>query len=225
MKWKDDIERSGEEKEPGGDYVDEPPYSPLGAEEHGKFSLKSLGQLNPVILIGAGVAIFVILLLIVFVPRGGDNIDQQLQPLTAQLQQLERRLGSVEGQEPVLAQLVEKGNAIDTLLARLDRFEAFANLRMDQITERLEKLENAPKSAPPAAAAPKAAAPKAVPQKTALAPAKKAAPKTHTVKAGETLYGISRSYGVSIDQLLRMNNLAKGAVIQPGQRLTVGSGN
>lgn len=220
MKWKDDIERRGEEKEPGGDYVDEPPYSPLGAEEHGKFSFRSLGQLNPVMLIGAGVAIFVILLLIVFVPRGGVNIDQQLQPLTAQLQQLERRLGSVEGQEPVLAQLVEKGNAIDTLLARLDRFEAFANLRMDQITERLEKIENAPKSAPPAPAAPKA-----VPQKTAAAPAKKAAAKTHTVKAGETLYGISRSYGVSLDQLMRLNNLAKGAVIQPGQRLKVGSGN
>lgn len=220
MKWKDDIERRGDEKEPGGDYVDEPPYSPLGAEEHGKFSLRSFGQLNPVMLIGAGVAIFVILLLIVFVPRGGVNIDQQLQPLTAQLQQLERRLGSVEGQEPVLAQLVEKGNAIDTLLARLDRFEAFANLRMDQITERLEKIENAPKIAPPAPAAPKA-----VPQKTAAAPAKKAAAKTHTVKAGETLYGISRSYGVSLDQLMRMNNLAKGAVIQPGQRLKVGSGN
>lgn len=218
MKWKDDIEQRGEGKEPGNDYVDEPPYSPLGTEERGQFSLKSLAQLNPVLLIAAGAALVVILLLIIFIPRGGGNLDQQLQPLTAQLQQLERRLGSVEGQEPLLDQLVEKGNAIDTLLARLDRFEAFANLRMDQITERLEKIENAPKAAPPAAAAPKA-----VPQKTAAAPAKAAA-KTHTVKAGETIYGISRSYGLSVDQLLQMNKLAKGAVIQPGQRLTVSSG-
>lgn len=219
MKWKDDIEQRGEEKEPGNDYVDEPPYSPLGTEERGQFSLKSLAQLNPVLLIAAGAALVVILLLIVFIPRGGGNLDQQLQSLTAQLQQLERRLGSVEGQEPLLDQLVEKGNAIDTLLARLDRFEAFANLRMDQITERLEKIENTPKAPPPAAAAPQA-----VPQKTAAAPAKKAAAKTHTVKAGETIYGISRSYGLSVDQLLQMNKLAKGAVIQPGQRLTVSSG-
>ncbi|HSM75297.1 MAG TPA: LysM domain-containing protein [Desulfobacterales bacterium] len=213
MKWKDDIEQRGDQREPGSDYVDEPPYSPLG-EEGGKFGLKSLGQLNPVVLIAAGAAAVVILLLILFTPRGGD-IDRQLEPLRAQLQGLEQRLAGVEGQEPVVAQLVEKGNAMDTLLARLDRFEAFANLRMDQITERLEKIENTPRTPPPAAAAPK---------KTAAAPAKKAV-KTHTVKAGETLYGISRSYGLSVDQLMRMNGLAKGAVIQPGQRLTVSSGN
>lgn len=222
MKWKDDIEQRGDEREPGSDYVDEPPYSPLG-EEGGKFGLKSLGQLNPVVLIAAGAAVVVILLLIVFTPRGGD-IDRQLEPLRAQLQGLEQRLAGVEAQEPVVAQLVEKGNAIDTLLARLDRFEAFANLRMDQITERLEKIENTPRTPPPAAAAPKAAPPKAAPKKTAAVPAKKAV-KTHTVKAGETLYGISRSYGLSVDQLMRMNGLAKGAIIQPGQRLTVSSGN
>ena len=223
MKWKDDIEQRGDEREPGSDYVDEPPYSPLGDEERGKFSLKSLGQLNPVVLIAAGAAAVVILLLILFTPRGG-NIERQLEPLRAQLQQLEQRLAGVEGQEPVVAQLVEKGNAIDTLLARLDRFEAFSNLRMDQITERLEKIENTLRTPPPAAAAPKAAPPKAVPKKTAAAPAKKTV-KTHTVKAGETLYGISRSYGLSVDQLMRMNGLAKGAIIQPGQRLTVSSGN
>lgn len=218
MKWKDDYEQREEEREPGAEFVDEPPYSPLGAEESGKFSLKSLGQLNPLLLVAAGAAIIVILLLIVFIPRGGGDIEEQLRPLTAQLQQLEQRLGIVEGQEPVLAQLVEKGNAIDTLIARVDRIEAFANLRMDQLTERLEKIEKAPKPAPPAAAAPKT-----VPRKTAKAPAKKAAIKTHTVKAGETLYGISRKYGLSVDQLLKMNNLGKGAIIKPGQRLKVGS--
>ncbi|MCU0557223.1 MAG: hypothetical protein MUF67_07965 [Desulfobacterales bacterium] len=83
MKWKDDIEQRGEEKEPGNDYVDEPPYSPLGTEERGQFSLKSLAQLNPVLLIAAGAALVVILLLIVFIPRGGGNLDQQLQSLTA----------------------------------------------------------------------------------------------------------------------------------------------
>jgi LysM repeat protein len=220
MKWKDDYEQREEEREPGAEYVDEPPYSPLGAEESGKFSLKSLGQFNPVLLIAAGAAILVILLLIVFIPGGGDDIDEQLRPLAAQLQQLEQRLGIVEGQEPVLAQLVEKGNVIDTLVARVDRIEAFANLRMDQITERLEKIEKAAKATPPVAAVSKA-----VPRKTAKAPAKKAAVKNHTVKAGETLYGISRKYGLSVDQLMQMNNLAKGAVIKPGQRLKVGSGN
>ena len=43
----------------------------------------------------------------------------------------------------------------------------------------------------------------------------------HEVLAGETLYGISRSYGLSVDELRRLNRLASKAVIYPGQKLIV----
>ena len=44
---------------------------------------------------------------------------------------------------------------------------------------------------------------------------------THTVVAGETLYGISRQYGVSVDQLMAANPDVRPAALRVGQKLRV----
>ncbi len=50
-------------------------------------------------------------------------------------------------------------------------------------------------------------------------------PGAHTVRAGETPSSIARKYGVTAAQLMKANGLASGAVIRPGQRLSLpGSG-
>jgi len=46
----------------------------------------------------------------------------------------------------------------------------------------------------------------------------------HVVKAGEFPGKIARDYGMSVDELLRINNLTKNSVIRPGQKLTVKPG-
>jgi membrane-bound lytic murein transglycosylase D len=49
--------------------------------------------------------------------------------------------------------------------------------------------------------------------------------RTHRVKDGESLWSISRRYGMSVPQLARMNHVSTATVLQPGQRLQVaGSG-
>jgi membrane-bound lytic murein transglycosylase D len=49
--------------------------------------------------------------------------------------------------------------------------------------------------------------------------------RTHRVKEGESLWSISRRYGMSVGALARMNNISSKAVLRPGQRLQVaGSG-
>ena len=45
----------------------------------------------------------------------------------------------------------------------------------------------------------------------------------YTVKAGDTLYGISRKSGVSVNQLLSLNGLSLSSVIRPGQSLSLGN--
>jgi membrane-bound lytic murein transglycosylase MltF len=59
---------------------------------------------------------------------------------------------------------------------------------------------------------------------------KKTAPKTvkkksgvryHTVRSGETLYSISRRYGISVDKIARLNKLRSKKVIHPGTKLRV----
>ncbi|MCS7038962.1 MAG: LysM peptidoglycan-binding domain-containing protein [Anaerolineae bacterium] len=43
----------------------------------------------------------------------------------------------------------------------------------------------------------------------------------HVVRAGETLYGISRQYGVPLDQLAAINQITNPATIRVGQRLII----
>jgi len=47
---------------------------------------------------------------------------------------------------------------------------------------------------------------------------------SHLVKTGDTLYLISKQYGISLDDLLKANNLSSSAQIYPGQRLTIPKG-
>jgi membrane-bound lytic murein transglycosylase D len=49
--------------------------------------------------------------------------------------------------------------------------------------------------------------------------------RVHRVRSGESLWSISRKYGMSVAQLARMNHISTKSVLQPGQRLQVaGSG-
>lgn len=51
------------------------------------------------------------------------------------------------------------------------------------------------------------------------APGSATRPPWHTVRAGETLYGIAFRYGLSADQLAAWNQLGDGTLIRVGQRL------
>jgi LysM repeat protein len=45
--------------------------------------------------------------------------------------------------------------------------------------------------------------------------------RSHLVCRGDTLWDISRRYGVSVDDLKRANGLRGRAIIKPGQRLLI----
>ena len=47
---------------------------------------------------------------------------------------------------------------------------------------------------------------------------------TYTVKRGDTLYGISNQYGVSVTDLANANNISTNATLQIGQTLTIPRG-
>ncbi len=96
------------------------------------------------------------------------------------------------------------------LAARLDRLEADINSKMDQIIKALESRKEPPTQPPiPAAKAPQ-------PEKKEEKAAK---PQIHKVRAGETLYRISRRYGITVEQLRKINNLGPNAKIYPGQEI------
>ena len=43
----------------------------------------------------------------------------------------------------------------------------------------------------------------------------------HEVQPGDTLFGIARQYGISLDELCRLNDITPEQVIYPGQKLLV----
>jgi membrane-bound lytic murein transglycosylase D len=51
---------------------------------------------------------------------------------------------------------------------------------------------------------------------------KKAMEQYHTVRRGDTLWGVARRYGMSMDDLRRLNGLSKTAGVKIGQKLKVG---
>lgn len=61
-----------------------------------------------------------------------------------------------------------------------------------------------------------------VPTPTATSPAQPtAAPVTYTIKAGDTLSGIADLFGVTVDDIVRANNMADPNALQVGQVLTI----
>ncbi len=68
---------------------------------------------------------------------------------------------------------------------------------------------------PPKASKPTASKPKPKP-----APKPSSSARSHTVKRGDTLYGLSRKYGVSVSAIQRANKL-RNTTIHVGQRLSI----
>ena len=124
-------------------------------------------------------------------------------PLQSKVVALEQRIGGLEKR---IAELQGKISAPAPDLALLQRVDA-----LSQKMEALEKQKQPaaePKAKPPTPSKPTASAEK----------------KYHTVQKGETLYGISKKYGISVEELRKLNNLSKDPSLRTGQKLLVSPG-
>jgi len=164
----------------------------------------------PYILGGLGLVIIAILLVIVL-SRPSDVVDrQQLQALEERIQGLEKGLATVGLMDQALDRIDNYEKELNLIMERVDRFEGTVTTQIDQIIKELGTLHQKTGSAP----APKAKTPQPVAKST---PEKKTA--VHEVSAGETMYSISRRYGLTVEQLRTYNNIGKDAAIRPGQKL------
>ncbi len=171
-----------------------------------KFKSKQSKEIQmPVILIGAGL-LALIMFLFVFLLKGSK-------PDTEQMDKMERNVKNIKYS---VVKLDEKVMDLEKLVNRVDRLE-------QTLLTRLQETENKPAPSKqhekPAAVSKPAHISKKVPVKT---PKKiKKRPQYHQVTPQETLYSISRQYGLSVDQLRNINKLAPGVAIHPGQKLRV----
>jgi LysM repeat protein len=164
----------------------------------------------PSIIAAVGFLILIILLIAVLSRTQDLAEKKQLLALEQRLEQLERRLGGLEDMNKQKIVSPTPETQLDLLAERLDRLETNVNAKIDQVITELQRDDRTPVQQK----APKAITPPA-PKKE-----KKAmTPTAHKVQAGETLYRISRQYGISIEQLRTYNKLGPNAKIYPGQEL------
>ncbi len=210
MQWKDSQDSvESNEEEPEAFYEEE--YSPLGVKT-GASSGVTRRISTPVIWIPAVVILLV--LLYIFLPIGNNGQDTaQLKGLEARLDQLEKRMLKLESVGERVLNLEKNAKDNGTLEKRQARLETTIAKRMDQVDKELLQLRKdletrrlKKSTAPPASEQ----------KKTTLDRANH-----HVVKKGETLYSISRRYGLTVEQLRKINNLDKNSVIFIGQKLTV----
>ena len=159
--------------------------------------------LNPLTIGGVGLIILVVLL-VIFLSGPEDVVDsRQLQSLETKIQQLEKKLASIGVMDQALDRLGKQEQKLNLISERFDRFNSTVTTQIDQIIKELGALHQKSSQAPQ-------------PVKTDQ---KETKPKFHQVGPKETLWGISRQYGLTLDQLRSYNNIGRKATIQPGQRL------
>lgn len=136
-----------------------------------------------------------------------DALAEEVARLAKHLDDMEFRLANLEQASAGDESVATLSTNYDTLSRQFQALETKLGRNLNQLNSKIAALEKQQKSvAKPAAAPPKA---------------KQA--KVHVVKAGETLYQISRKYGLTVDQLTQLNNLGKNVTIKPGQKLNVGT--
>jgi len=202
----------------GGEEREEPYEYTAREDNTAKRSLK------PVLIAGGGllVAVIVVLMFLSGSPKSAEK--DQLKSIETRLKQIEEKFAKLDWIDTGMARLDRKEKDFATLAERMAQMESSMNRRIDQLGKEAVKPATKPE---PATAKTESTPPRpeAAPAKSAPATPKAekdSKAKVHVVEKGETLYGISRRYGIPAEQLFKINQLSPKDPIRPGQKLILG---
>lgn len=188
----------------------------LGREEYYANHSSIFQNKSSLAYIMGGIGLIIIVILLVIVLAGPSDVAdrEQLQALDERIQKLEKQLTTIGLLDQALVRIDDNEKELSLIMERVDRFEGTVTTQIDQIIQELGKLHQKEGSAPAAKTKSPPPVAKSIPKKQ---------PKVHEVRAGETLYSISRRYGLTVDQLRTYNDIGKDAAIHPGQKLKLGA--
>ena len=214
MKWKDTNDTVELDAETGDDSKSGKSFSITkddGIYHSGQNSLQ--GKKLPVILVGGGVLVLVVLIIWLISGSSSNSNVQQINFLESRVKGLENRLSSLEPLAGAANAIEKQDTSIAELTRRIDGLEAVFTKEIDSLSKRVATARPQKASAPSPV--------KSAPSKAAVGTADTRKATHHVVQAGENLYRISLRYKIKMDDLLRLNNLKPDAAIQPGQKLLV----
>lgn len=161
--------------------------------------------------VAAGLGLLILVLAFVMLGNGSGRQEtaSRLSLIEKRLDDMEFRLGNLVQNTTAASDVVSLQKAGEDLSRRFDTLEKKLEGRLNQMNAALIKLEKQP---PVVAPKPPKPAPKAPAQ---------AKTRMHTVQKGETLYKISRKYGMRVEALRELNGIGKDFKIYPGQKIKV----
>jgi anti-anti-sigma factor len=195
------------------DLAEEPPEEVATLNEEGLsrrgFALR---QKSRTPLVPAGAAVLVLALVVLFFLWQGEKKcpEVDLQPLLKKIGLIEERIAKLESRGKETPQIQEK---VDSLSRNLNERLSHLEKDINQVKEEAAADKKTGEVSQPASPAPP------------RSPAKPGATRYHTVAPGENLYRIALRYGLSMEELRRLNNLRPDQSIQLGRKLNVGTGN
>lgn len=113
----------------------------------------------------------------------------------------------VDAIEARLTMIEQRITQLEKMEQRISAYE----FQRNELRESLARLDNLVTKIPEA------------PQINKGQPATQGKTGYYLVYRGDSLYGIAQEYGLTVEELRRLNNLTKGHVIYPGQKLLVNS--
>ncbi len=165
--------------------------------------------------VGISLLVLVILIVWFFFPRNKSMNSEELKILESRVGELENKLRRFDKINEHLIRLENQTKKFAHAIDRFDQFETSTALRMDVLAKELVALQNKKIEIKPVSPQ----VPKSESKKE-----EKTRTKYHIVRIGETLYSISRGYGLSVEELRKFNDLKNDITIYPGQKLVIDPG-
>ena len=182
-----------------------------GNVPHRRISPGFKSQRPSMVLWGIGLLVLIAVFALYFL--GGDKAStEDLKTIRARLAQLNKRVILLEGTGQKVAGLEERIKGLQKSVAKLDSSGKPVSERLDRLAKKIDGLQKRM-----ASVSVEGETGPATPEK----PIAKSKMPYHEVSRGETLYRIGKKYGISVDELRRLNNLNQNQTIHPGQKLLV----
>ena len=217
-------------KQKDEDYYTEDVYSPWKKGNVESF-MSNLSKSSGLLLVIIGAGVFILVALFVFLPmlrspsdtRPNTEMDAKLKKMEAKMIEMEQNYQKVA---KLALQEDQVSGRIDKLTQRLDLMAREIEMTHKQPaqvkTEPSTKQPIAQEKPEPATKQPSAPKIESGSPATVGIPEKKVSTeKYHEVKPKETLFGIGRTYSVTVDDLRRLNNMGPTDVVRYGQKLKI----
>ena len=189
--------------------------------ELGKRSGSNPKSPRTVLFLAGACIVLIAALVALFFWRGEGKPNEEITRIQAKLDQLEDRFGQISSLNDRIDYLEKREKSAQQYMVKTDKSVNAMTEHLDILTKEFDRMQQRVG----AIEAAKAEAPPRSPvSPEPVAKAQKVEENYHEVGRGDTLYGIARKYGISVDTLRSLNNLTNGQPIYPGQKLLVNPG-